>query len=304
MPNYREMKKIKYSIIIPHKNCPGLLKRCLDSIPIREDIQIIVIDDNSSKDKKPSIDRLDVELILLNAEQSKGAGRARNVGLEHAKGEWLLFADADDCFTDNLPMFLSKRSNDNIHDMVILNARGVDKEENSVSLRQNVYINNWLNKRFYSEKVIRYGLWAPWNRMVRLSLVNKHKLEFEEVPIGNDVVFGLECSKYAEKIDVEPDIIYNYYLPSGRSVTDSYRRKLSNIEVAINHFIFRSQLYKEVGYVFKPCHILYVCSFKTEMGLFNFVKEYYSLLRKKNYSLVNDIYYLFVYYIGRLFRIV
>ena len=86
---------LNYSIIIPHKNCPDLLKRLLDSIPERDDVQIIVVDDNSDEGKKPSIDRKDTEVILLDAERSKGAGRARNVGLEHAEGKWLLFADAD-----------------------------------------------------------------------------------------------------------------------------------------------------------------------------------------------------------------
>ena len=39
--------EIKYSIIIPHKNIPQLLQRCLDSIPFRGDVQVIVVDDNS-----------------------------------------------------------------------------------------------------------------------------------------------------------------------------------------------------------------------------------------------------------------
>ena len=39
-----------YTIIIPHKNAPLLLQRCLDSIPFRDDIQIIVVDDDSSSD--------------------------------------------------------------------------------------------------------------------------------------------------------------------------------------------------------------------------------------------------------------
>jgi cellulose synthase/poly-beta-1,6-N-acetylglucosamine synthase-like glycosyltransferase len=42
---------INYSIIIPHKNIPQLLQRCLDSIPRREDVQIIVVDDNSDANK-------------------------------------------------------------------------------------------------------------------------------------------------------------------------------------------------------------------------------------------------------------
>ena len=36
-----------FSIIIPHKDIPDLLMRCLRSIPVSEDIQVIVVDDNS-----------------------------------------------------------------------------------------------------------------------------------------------------------------------------------------------------------------------------------------------------------------
>ena len=51
---------IVYSFIIPHKNCPVLLNRCLDSIPIRDDVQIIVVDDNSDVDKKPTFSRQNI----------------------------------------------------------------------------------------------------------------------------------------------------------------------------------------------------------------------------------------------------
>ena len=95
-----------YSIIIPHKNIPQLLQRCLDSIPRREDIQIIVIDDNSSPEivdfaHFPGRERDDVEIVFTR--EGRGAGYARNEGLKRAKGKWLLFADTDDFF---LPDFL------------------------------------------------------------------------------------------------------------------------------------------------------------------------------------------------------
>ena len=38
----------QFTIIIPHKEIPDLLMRCLKSIPVSEDIQVIVVDDNSS----------------------------------------------------------------------------------------------------------------------------------------------------------------------------------------------------------------------------------------------------------------
>lgn len=91
--------EIVYSVIIPHKDIPCLLQRCLDSIPPRDDVQIIVVDDNSSPDivdfaHFPGRDRTDVEILFTK--EGGGAGYARNCGLAGAKGKWLVFADADD----------------------------------------------------------------------------------------------------------------------------------------------------------------------------------------------------------------
>ena len=70
-----------YSIIIPHKNSPELLDRCLKSIPERNDIEIIVVDDCSDENCRPQIDRKGVEIIYVTKEETKGAGRARNLAI-------------------------------------------------------------------------------------------------------------------------------------------------------------------------------------------------------------------------------
>ena len=49
---FKSKTMLYYSIVIPHKNAQDLLKYCLDSIPIRDDIQVIVVDDNSDADKE------------------------------------------------------------------------------------------------------------------------------------------------------------------------------------------------------------------------------------------------------------
>ena len=87
-----------FSIIIPHYDIPDLLMRCLKSIPVSEDIQVIVVDDNSPDadtylERYPELSRPYLEFIRTT--KGGGAGYARNVGLDHAKGKWLLFADAD-----------------------------------------------------------------------------------------------------------------------------------------------------------------------------------------------------------------
>ena len=99
-----------YSIIIPHKGIPDLLMRCLRSIPVSEDIQVIVVDDNSVGadtylERYSELSRPYLEFVRTT--KGGGAGYARNVGLEHAKGKWLLFADADDFFVEDMHDIIS-----------------------------------------------------------------------------------------------------------------------------------------------------------------------------------------------------
>ena len=86
------MNNISYSIIIPHKNIPNLLQRCLDTIPQRNDIQVIVIDDNSDDsivdfNNFPKWTGIHYEYYLTKG--NNGAGFARNYGLKYAKGQWM-----------------------------------------------------------------------------------------------------------------------------------------------------------------------------------------------------------------------
>lgn len=93
--------KIQYSIIIPHYKSIDSLAKCIHSIPDREDIQVIIVDDNSGIEKsvfESSCLKNRQNVLVIYEQQNNGAGHARNVGLREAKGNWILFADADDYF--------------------------------------------------------------------------------------------------------------------------------------------------------------------------------------------------------------
>ena len=110
-----------YSFIIPHHNSPELLQDLLNTIPQRADVEVIVVDDNSDADKKPQLTRDDVHVIYISAQDSRGAGHARNVGLEAATGKWLLFADSDDFYEHHFLEELDKYT-DGDYDIVFFSA--------------------------------------------------------------------------------------------------------------------------------------------------------------------------------------
>ena len=281
---------LNYSIIIPHKNCPDLLKRLLDSIPERDDVQIIVVDDNSDEGKKPSIDRKDTEVILLDAERSKGAGRARNVGLEHAKGKWLLFADADDYYTDKLPMLLDKYAGDESTDIVYLNACMFDEGGNEKPHKTDGLIRNYLNGLKGAENNLRYNLWTPWSRMVKHQLVRENKVRFDELPACNDKMFCLYCSHYARNISAEDVVLYKYYRPRQGSQTDS-KRNLSMLDDLLDVRCRTISLYKKAGYKPIPSvlELLYNSKYSIGLSKRQLIRKYRETLSKAKVPLVIDL---------------
>ncbi len=235
-----------YSIIIPHHNSPGLLDRCIKSIPERDDIQIIVVDDNSADDKKPVIKRSDVEVLFINAQDSKGAGHARNVGIEKAIGEWLLFADCDDYFADNFLSVLDGYVHSD-QDVVFFNFKYVDSE---TGLELPQLIISRIVENFdgtpQKDKALRYMNNAPWSKMVRTSFVKNNRFEFEETINGNDFLFSLLVGHNANKYSVERNVVYIYTMnPTGLS----NRRVFSDQELAckLAYIKKRQILYKKLS---------------------------------------------------------
>lgn len=207
------MSDINYSIIIPHKNIPHLLQRCLDSIPRREDIQIIIVDDNSDSERVdfnhfPGAGDPRIEVYLTK--EGKGAGYARNVGLRYAKGKWLLFADADDYYTKNAWPLLDQYLHVNV-DIIYFGVDCVDSNTllpASRNLKNNAIITSFLKNENNSETLLRYTCWEPWNKMWNKNFVLKNNLYFDEIPRGNDAMFVLKGGDKAYKIEAIDKPIY------------------------------------------------------------------------------------------------
>ena len=201
-----------FSIIIPHKEIPDLLMRCLRSIPVSEDIQVIVVDDNSAGadtylDKYPELSRPYLEFIRTT--KGGGAGYARNVGLEHAKGKWILFADADDFFVDDMYDIICSYV-DSEADVIYFKNKAVLSDDISIKSDRSSFINQTINQYLadVDEWPIRFKLPVPWGKMIKGSLVGKHNIRFDEVVYSNDVYFSLLVGYYAEKIVVADRAIY------------------------------------------------------------------------------------------------
>ena len=86
-----------FSTIIPTYNRAHLLGATLDSVLAQEfdDNEIIVVDDGSTDNTDDLLERYSDRIRVLRQSQ-QGSGAARNHGIEHARGQYLVFLDSDD----------------------------------------------------------------------------------------------------------------------------------------------------------------------------------------------------------------
>ena len=97
---------MKLSVLIPVWEQEELVKKAIESIPRRDDIEIIAIDDGSTDNSFKSIQEYDYVRAYRN-EKNIGAGLTRNKLIELATGEYIIFLDSDDYFYPKLEEFMT-----------------------------------------------------------------------------------------------------------------------------------------------------------------------------------------------------
>lgn len=203
---------MNYTIIIPHKNIPDLLQKCLDSIPQRDDVEVIIIDDNSDENivdftHFPGLDRKNTKVIFDKS--GKGAGHARNLGLSAIKDtKWLIFSDSDDYFTDYLGVAMDKYLNDD-SDEIYFKRHSVYVGTNKPATRHqksNARVDEALATG--NVGIIQYKELGPVCKFVSYRLVKDNNIKFEPIRYSNDVMFFMQVGCFIKKLTVDPNPIY------------------------------------------------------------------------------------------------
>lgn len=252
------MSNIRYSIIIPHYNTPDLLLRCLESIPEQDDIQVIVVDDNSSYADKyklqyPRLYRKNVQICLTK--QGRGAGYARNIGLQYAIGKWVLFADADDFYVKDFIKLLDENY-DCDADIVYFNVKSVMSDDvNKLASRNNAkdkLFEDYTKTR--DSSLFRCLYCEPWGKMVKYELIKNNHIKFDETRVDNDHYFSVVSGCLANDIKVVNKPLYVVTLRTG-SLSFDFANDIDKLLTRL-YVETRVQLFeRKHGYNIKPMPI-------------------------------------------------
>lgn len=208
------------SIIMPVYNVERYIEQAMDSLIAQtmRHIEIIVVDDGST----------DSSLQILNEYASKDnrvkvfkqknqyAGAARNVGIENAKGEYLIFLDSDDFFSENLvkeAYFAAKMQE---ADIVLFGGRCFDNNTGEYRDAKWLLDLDFVPKKptfCYKdcpEKLYNITTPCPWTKMFRRQFILESKLLFQKIQNANDLYFVFSALAMAKRITVLDKTLVNY----------------------------------------------------------------------------------------------
>ena len=258
-------KKIDISVIIPvWRGAACFLPKLIDSIPSKQGIEIIIVDNSIEPLGREEIDSAR-SFLLLHSAPERHAGGSRNDGIAAAKGRWLIFADADDFFTpDAFDIFYSHIDSD--AEIIFTKPKGIYEDTGEYSNRGDKYINlvHGYAIGSVSEEDIRLEFGTPWCKMISYELVKRKKLCFDEIRACNDIYFSLTCGYFANKIEVDDRTTYIVTVNRG-SLTQ--HRDYEVIKARLQGKIHCNQFLKAHGLAHRQRSIMFALARSREYGL-------------------------------------
>lgn len=220
---------MKVSVIIPVYNAENYLEKCLNSIleqKLRE-LEVILIDDASTDRSGVMCDKYAQKHTFVTAHHVNraGAGSARNTGLQLAKGEYIVFADADDFLHgDSTISRMADLLDQTGADIAVGNYKrlwdGVllDATKHDVYSKEDREQKNFRYAGFFSVGNLSY----VWGKMYRRSFLEKHQIRFGSYDYAEDKMFNFVCYIERAKYVFLDDVTY-VYRKNSASISNQYR---------------------------------------------------------------------------------
>ena len=213
---------LKLSIVVPVYNTRDYLAACLDSVlyPELGDYEVIVVNDGSTDDSG-EIARNYAErypdLFHLITTPNGGLGAARNVGIEQAKGDYLLFLDSDDMLAENALREIMELT-DGSFDIAVYDFEQVNPAGTRIGIMPGCDKEGIFTLAEYPEFL--FQLPAACNKIVRRSLFMESGIRFPGRVWFEDLRTMPKLYPLADTICYFPKLWYKYLLRPG-SITNS-----------------------------------------------------------------------------------
>lgn len=237
---YQKIKRLHpmVSIIIPVFNVENYIEQALETLINQSEnrIEIIIVDDGSTDGTMQILKRYQAKDKRLRVYQQKNqyAGVARNVGMDKARGKYVLFLDGDDFFSTDLIKEAYYAAEMNHADAVLFGAKNYNSETKEYQ-DANWYLRTDLlpEKQPFSYKDCAENFYLittpnPWTKMFRRKFVKENRLKFQAIHNSNDLFFIFTALLMAKRIvTVDKTLVFYRVGLNSNLQTTKYREPLS-----------------------------------------------------------------------------
>lgn len=230
------------TVIVGIYNGEKYLVECLDSI-VKQDysnVEILLIDDGS-KDSSGSIAdsfaEKDSRVRVIHKENS-GVSMSRNVALQMAKGEYICIIDQDDVISKDYVSYYYGLCEKNNAEVAL--TPSVDKFFGRPHKRQNNIdtVTIWTGKQAVIEMLYHKVVIAPWNKMIKKSLIDNNSLKFNPQYFnGEGFAFSIECFQHAQNVAVGKRKVYHYRVGDPNTGASKFKVEYINSSLGAQQYI-------------------------------------------------------------------
>ena len=209
------MKKV--SVIVPVYNASKYLCRCISSILNQTftDFELILINDGSTDNSLEILRKYEVQdsRIVVIDKVNEGVSATRNLGIESAQGEYIMFCDSDDYAEPNWIQTLYETIDKNPDSSVLCAYSSLNiqkKSENKVTLTD-VKTTTHIDISEYYYIYINNLSSFLWNKIYRHDVIKQNHIVFRTNLLeGEDLLFNIDYLKHIKDFVFIPESLYHW----------------------------------------------------------------------------------------------
>ncbi|KAB1963444.1 glycosyltransferase [Lacticaseibacillus paracasei] len=264
--------KLTISIIIPVYNAGTCIDRCLSSIisQLNKESEVILIDDGSTDGsgiKCDAWEQRDTRIKVVHT-TNMGVSHARNIGINLANGDWVLFVDIDDYIFPQYFEVLANIMNQRV-DYIFFSylrkkicKKDLDKTIlNRLSAKsQKLNVEEALKSIFIDRRIQGY----VWNKAFKKEIIQKFNIHFfEDIHYNEDLIFCYEYLQHSKQIIYSGDQLYCYVNHEKSAVTQKLNASQLECSRSFGYMLNMgtdiskiSRPYIHVAYLSMNCYLL------------------------------------------------
>jgi len=240
-------KKELVSIVIPAFNAEGEIDKCIHYLMQQtyKNYEVIIVNDGSTDETKKKCDLLEQKYNKISVihQENAGVSSARNTGIKAAKGNWIVFLDADDRMApesiENALKLAEEKNSDTIcwncysdcgekiDKYPAIHPDGVIYQEPQTCSVLIEALYNTRVKEFYPGQMFR----AVWGKLLSADIIKKNMITFPiGLPLGEDAAFLANYFCCCNKV-LFVNRYWNYYKILSDSVVGKYKSNLKELQM-------------------------------------------------------------------------